>query len=65
VRHGGKPKINGDVRSGELSMANCNRQKASLAVMLRYLPDQSLAGLSYKPLAETVASIKDRKSNSY
>lgn len=58
-----KRKLDGDVRSGELSMVNRNRQIASLSVMSRNLPDQQLEALGYAALADAVAKIKDRQSS--
>lgn len=60
-----KKKIDADTATGELSVANCNRQKASLRAMLRNMHDQPLDGIGYEQLAGVVAAIKNRAVTGY
>lgn len=60
-----KEKIDADKATGELSVANCNRQKASLSAMMRHMADQSLRGVGYEQLAGAVAAIKNRAVTGY
>jgi hypothetical protein len=60
-----KSKLDSDVRSGELSMLNCNRQKTSLRAMLKHMPDVTLAALDYSWLSSVVSKMKDRATNGH
>lgn len=60
-----KKKIEADTATGELSVANCNRQKASLSAMLRHMTDQPLTSIGYEQLAGVVAAIKNRALTGY
>lgn len=60
-----RKKIDADRATGELSVANCNRQKASLSAMLRHMPDQPICGVGYEQVAGVVAAIKNRSVTRY